>query len=282
VRDKHRDETARGPVEASPEKATGEGCKDEHRISRWKMDRGVKKGREDESGPGAPSLSEPSLHKASPEDFLPEPYGEKEQKGDKGRGEPSEVRVNRSDVLCRVWKEGRKEPGYQKEKLVPQVENGVQKSSQENSNQNILRGELSAPNERPAKGKGDGCQKRSAKGEHDPEIEGSKDEHDDPEHKSQPDAQPKSDVSFTDHRFLAASCLLYSVSCLLSPLRKETSNDQSNDREQSKGQVNLGGGSVNHGESFRGHVFFVANHVDDFDGQGKRKKDEEGKGGQAA
>jgi hypothetical protein len=191
VRDKHRDKTSFGPVKASPEKGTGEGCKDEHRISRGKMDPGVKKCREDESGPGAPFLSEPSLNKASPEDFLSEPYGEKEQKGDKGRGEPSEVRVNRSDVPCRVGKESRKEPGDKHEKQVSHIENGVQKSSQENSDENILRGELSAQKERPAEGKGEGCEKRSAEGEQDPEIEGSIDEHDDPERKSQHDAGPE-------------------------------------------------------------------------------------------
>lgn len=180
VRDKHRDKTSSGPVEASPEKAAGESCKDENRIPRWNVDPGVKKGREDKSGPGAPSFSEASLHKASPEDFLSEPYGEKEQKGDKGRGEPSEVRVNRSDVPCRVRKESRKEPGCYRENLIPHVENGVQKSSQENSKEKILRGELSARKERPAEGKGDGCQKRSAEGKQDPEIEGLKDKHDDP------------------------------------------------------------------------------------------------------
>ena len=180
MRDKHRDKTSSGPVEASPEKAAGESCKDENRIPRWNVDPGVKKGREDKSGPGAPSFSEASLHKASPEDFLSEPYGEKEQKGDKGRGEPSEVRVNRSDVPCRVRKESRKEPGCYRENLIPHVENGVQKSSQENSKEKILRGELSARKERPAEGKGDGCQKRSAEGKQDPEIEGLKDKHDDP------------------------------------------------------------------------------------------------------
>jgi hypothetical protein len=114
------------------------------------MDRGVKKGREDESGRGAPSLPESALYKTSPKDFLSEPYGEKEQKGDKGWGEPSQVRVDRSDVPCRVWKERGKEPGYQKEKLVPQVENGVQKCGQDDSDENILRSEFSAWNERPA------------------------------------------------------------------------------------------------------------------------------------
>jgi hypothetical protein len=199
VRDKHGDKTSCGPVEASPEKAAGERCKDEHRIPCGKMDRGVKKGSEDESGPCAPSLSEAALHKASPEDFLSEPYGEKEQKGDKARGEPSQVRVNRSDVSCRVGKESRKKPGYKHEKLVSHVENGVQKSSQENSKEKILRGELSARKERPAEGKGDGCQKRSAEGKQAPEIEGPKDKDDDPEHKSQHDARPKPVFPFTDH-----------------------------------------------------------------------------------
>jgi hypothetical protein len=194
VRDKHWDKTSCGPVKAAPEKAAGEGCKDEHRIPRGKMDRGVKKGGEEESGPGAPSPPEAALHKASPEDFLSEPYGEKEQKGDKARGEPSQVRVNRSDVSCRVGKESRKKPGYKHEKLVSHVENGVQKSSQENSKEKILRGELSARNERPADGKGDGCQKRSAEGKQDPEIEGPKDKDDDPEHKSQHDARPQASL----------------------------------------------------------------------------------------
>ncbi len=111
------------------------------------MDRGVKKGREDKGGAGAPSLSESALHKASPKDFLSEPYGEKEQKGDKGRGQPSEVRVNRGDVSCRVWKESRKEPGYDHEKLVSHVENGVQESGKDNSEENVLGGELSARKE---------------------------------------------------------------------------------------------------------------------------------------
>ncbi len=191
MRDKHRDKASCGPVKASPEKAAGEGCKEEHRVSRGDMDRGVKKCREDESGRGAPSLFEPSLHKAAPKDFFSEPYGEKEQKGDKGWGEPSQVRVNRSDVPCGVGKERWKEPGYQKEKLVPQVENGVQKCGQENSNEYILRGELSAWNERPAQGKSDDGEKGCAEGEHDPEVEGLQDEHDEPEHKSQPDARPQ-------------------------------------------------------------------------------------------
>ena len=110
MRDKHRDKASSGPVKASPEKAAGKGCKDENRIPRWNVDPGVKKGREEESGPGAPSPPEAALHKASPEDFLSEPYGEKEQKGDEGRGKPSQVRINRSDVPCRVGKESRKEP----------------------------------------------------------------------------------------------------------------------------------------------------------------------------
>jgi len=150
VRDNHRDKASCGPVEAPPEKAAGEGCKDEHRIPCRKMDRGVKKGSEEESGPGAPSPSEASLHKASPEDFLSEPYGEKEQKGDKGRGKPSEVRVNRSDVARRVGEESRKESGYKHEKLVSHVENSIQQSSKKNSEKNLLCGELSARNDRPA------------------------------------------------------------------------------------------------------------------------------------
>ena len=125
VRDKHRDKTTGRPVKASPEKAAGEGCKDEHRVSRGDMDRGVKKSREDESGRGAPSLSEPSLHKATPKDFLSEPYGEKEEKGDKGWGEPSQVRVNRSNVPCSVRQERRKEPRDKHEKKVSHVENAV-------------------------------------------------------------------------------------------------------------------------------------------------------------
>ena len=150
MRHNHRDDTSCGPVEAPPEKSAGEGCKDEHRIPGWKMDRSVKKGREDKSGPGAPSRFEASLHKASPEDFLSEPYGEKEQKGDEGRGKPSEVRVHRSDVPCRVGKESRKEPGYKYEKLVSHVENCIQQSSKKNSEQNLLCGELSVRKERPA------------------------------------------------------------------------------------------------------------------------------------
>jgi len=230
VRDKHRDKTSCGPVEASPEKAAGEGCKDEHRIPRGKMDRGVKKGSEEESGPGAPSPHEAALHKASPEDFLSEPYGEKEQKGDKARGEPSQVRVNRSDVSCRVGKESRKKPGYKHEKLVSHVENGVQKSSQENSKEKILRGELSARNERPADGKGDGCQKRSAEGKQDPEIEGPKDKDDGPENKGQHDAGTEPFLLITVHFRQFFSWRRH----------KEVSNDQANDREQSKDQVKLG------------------------------------------
>ena len=125
MRDKHGDKTSSSPVKASPEKAAGEGRKDEHRIPRRKMDRGVEKGCDDKSEPGVPSLSEASLHKAPPEDFLSEPYGEKEQKTNKGGGEPSEVGVNRSDVPCTVRQESRKEPRYKHEKKVSHVENAV-------------------------------------------------------------------------------------------------------------------------------------------------------------
>src|SRR4030042_1545531 len=117
VRDKHRDKSPCSPVEASPEKPAGEGRKDENRVPGWKMDRCVKQGCKDESRPGAPSRSEAPLDKASPEDFLSEPDGEKEQKTHKGRGESSEVRVDRSDVPCTVRKESRKERGYHHQKL---------------------------------------------------------------------------------------------------------------------------------------------------------------------
>ncbi len=191
MRDKHRDKTACGPVEASPEKAAGEGCKDENRVARWKMDRCVEKCCEGKSGPGAPFLSEAPLHKASPKHFLPEPDGEKEQKAHEGRGEPSEVRINSSDVPCTVRKKSRKKPAYQQEKLVPHVENGIKQGSEENSNENILHGELSARKERSSERKSDGRENRSAQGEQDPEIEGSVDEHDDPERKSQHNAGPQ-------------------------------------------------------------------------------------------
>ena len=119
------------------------------------MDRCVEKCCEGKSGPGAPFLSEAPLHKASPKHFLPEPDGEKEQKAHEGRGEPSEVRINSSDVPCTVRKKARK-PAYQQEKLVPHVENGIKQGSEENSNENILHGELSARKERSSERKSDG------------------------------------------------------------------------------------------------------------------------------
>ena len=126
MRDKHGDKTSSSPVKASPEKAAGEGRKDENRIPCRKMDRCVKKSCEDKGRLGAPPVSEPSLHKAPPEDFLSEPYGEKEQKTNKGGGEPSEVGVNRSDVPCSVRQESRKEPRDKHEKVVSHVENSIQ------------------------------------------------------------------------------------------------------------------------------------------------------------
>jgi len=199
VRDKHRDKTPCGPVKASPEKAAGKGCKDEHRISCGNMDRGVKKGRKDKSGLGAPSLIESALHKTSPEDFLSEPNGEKKQQSHEGRGQAPEVRVNRGDVSGTVRKERREEPGDDHEELVPQVEKGVQECGQDKSDEYVLGGELSARKERSSKQEGDGRKKRCAEGEHNPEVEGLNDEHNDPEQKSQTDARPESAFTFTDH-----------------------------------------------------------------------------------
>ena len=104
--DKHGDKASGGPVASSPENAAREGCEDEHRVSRGDMDRGVKKGREDKSGRGAPSLPESALYKTSPKDFLSEPYGEKQEQPHEGRGQAFEVRVNRGDVPRAVSKQG--------------------------------------------------------------------------------------------------------------------------------------------------------------------------------
>jgi len=156
VGDEHGHKSPCDPVKAPPEKAAGEGGKDEHGIACGQMDRRVKARGEDKGKPASPSFFEAALHKTPPENFLSEPYGEKQKQRHKAGRESSEVRVNGSGVPCAVREEEWKKPGDQDEKLVSHVEKSIQKSGQKDSKKNIPGSELASGKERADLEKGDG------------------------------------------------------------------------------------------------------------------------------